>query len=162
MSPSMIATTTTVTMTTNVIVRSSPQLGQMTLRSSPTMSSKLRMMPRRGAGAGRCITLFGLGSVGTVLAMVVIPESGRGGATRTPDPRFWRPLLYQLSYTPVPVGANSIRRLPPLLGFLVGGVFPAPGAELLDLQPVGVILLVLHGGVVALLTCLTLQGDGRG
>src|SRR3989440_5114023 len=111
----MIDTTTTVTMTTNVIVRSSPQLGQMTLRSSPTMSSKLRMMPRRGAGAGRCITLFDLGSVGTLLAMVVIPESGRGGATRTPDPRFWRPLLYQLSYTPVPVGANSIRRLPPYL-----------------------------------------------
>src|SRR5882762_11420647 len=109
----MIDTTTTVTITTNVIVRSSPQLGQMTLRSSPTMSSKLRMMPRRGAGAGRCITLFDLGSVGTVLAMEVIPESGRGGATRTPDPRFWRPLLYQLSYTPVPVGANSIRRLRP-------------------------------------------------
>src|SRR3977135_3196751 len=107
----MIDTTTTVTMTTNVIVRSSPQLGQMTLRSSPTMSSKLRMMPRRGGGAGRCIPLFDLGSVGTVLATVVIPESGRGGATRTPDPRFWRPLLYQLSYTPVPVGANSIRRL---------------------------------------------------
>src|SRR5712692_11655456 len=109
----MIDTTTTVTMTTNVIVRSSPQLGQMTLRSSPMMSSKLRTMPRRGAGVGRCTTLFDLGSVGTLLGMLVIPESGRGGATRTPDPRFWRPLLYQLSYTPVPVGANSIRRLRP-------------------------------------------------
>src|SRR6266853_1551950 len=105
----MIDTTTTVTMTTNVIVRSSPQLGQMTLRSSPMMSSKLRTMPRRGAGVGRCTTLFDLGSVGTLLAMLVIPESGRGGATRTPDPRFWRPLLYPRSYTPVPVGANSIR-----------------------------------------------------
>src|SRR6267378_7862274 len=127
MSPSMIDTTTTVTMTTNVIVRSSPQLGQITLRSSPTMSSKFRMRPRRGVGVVVRCTLFALGSVGIALAMVVIPESGRGGATRTPDPRFWRPLLYQLSYTPVPVGANSIRRLlPPLLGFLVGGVFPAP------------------------------------
>src|SRR5438309_858971 len=106
----MMDTTTTVTMTTNVIVRSSPQLGQMTLRSSPTMSSKFRTRPRRGVGVVRC-TLFDLGSVGTTLAMVVIPESGRGGATRTPDPRFWRPLLYQLSYTPVPVGANSIRRM---------------------------------------------------
>src|SRR5947209_19405740 len=95
------------------MVRSSAKLGQMTLRSSPTMSSKLRTMPRRGAaGVVRC-NLFDLGSVGTVRAMVVIPESGRGGATRTPDPRFWRPLLYQLSYTPVPVGANSIRRLRP-------------------------------------------------
>src|SRR5256714_13629374 len=112
----MIDTTTTVTITTNVIVRNSAQLGQITLRSSPTMSSRLRMRPRRWVGDGvvRC-TLFDLGSVGTALAMVVIPESGRGGATRTPDPRFWRPLLYQLSYTPVPVGANSIRRLPPYL-----------------------------------------------
>src|SRR5256884_9605995 len=107
----------TVTITTNVIVRNSPQLGQMTLRSSPTMSSKFRTRPRRGEGVVRC-TLFDLDSVGTALAMVVIPESGRGGATRTPDPRFWRPVLYQLSYTPVPVGANSIRRLPPYLGSL--------------------------------------------
>ena len=27
----------------------------------------------------------------------------RGGGTRTPDLRFWRPPLYQLSYAPVPV-----------------------------------------------------------
>src|ERR1700694_2134008 len=111
----MIDTTTTVTMTTNVVVRSSPQLGQITLRSSPTMSSKLRMRPRRGAGVGRCSSLFVLVLVGALLAMVVMRESVRGGATRTPNPRFWRPLLYQLSYTPVPVGANSIRRLPPYL-----------------------------------------------
>src|SRR5687768_2672457 len=26
---------------------------------------------------------------------------GRRGGTRTPNRRFWRPLLYQLSYTPV-------------------------------------------------------------
>ena len=26
---------------------------------------------------------------------------GRGGRTRTRDPRFWRPVLYQLSYTPM-------------------------------------------------------------
>ena len=26
---------------------------------------------------------------------------GRGRRTRTRDPRFWRPVLYQLSYTPV-------------------------------------------------------------
>src|SRR5256885_17027897 len=104
----------TVTITTNVIVRSSPQLGQMTLRSSPTMSSKFRTRPRRGEGVVRC-TLFDLDSVGTALAMVVVPESGRGGAIRTSDTRVWSTLLYQLSYTPVPVGANSIRRLPPYL-----------------------------------------------
>src|SRR5438270_13851212 len=104
------------------------------------MSSKLRMRPRRGAGVVVRCTLFDLGSVGTALAMVVIPESGRGGATRTPDPRFWRPLLYQLSYTPVPVGANSIRRMrATLLGLPVGRVLPAPGAELLDLHPVRIV-----------------------
>src|SRR3989337_1016442 len=27
---------------------------------------------------------------------------GRGRGTRTHDPRFWRPMLYQLSYAPVP------------------------------------------------------------
>ena len=27
-------------------------------------------------------------------------RNGRGGGTRTHDPRFWRPMLYQLSYTP--------------------------------------------------------------
>src|SRR3569832_1848804 len=27
-------------------------------------------------------------------------DSGRSGGTRTPGPRFWRPMLYQLSYTP--------------------------------------------------------------
>ena len=29
-------------------------------------------------------------------------KNGRGGRARTHDRRFWRPLLYQLSYTPVP------------------------------------------------------------
>src|ERR1700679_1105763 len=26
--------------------------------------------------------------------------AGRSGGARTPNPRFWRPVLYQLSYTP--------------------------------------------------------------
>ena len=29
-------------------------------------------------------------------------RAGRSGGIRTPDRRFWRPLLYQLSYTPPP------------------------------------------------------------
>src|ERR1700730_4082287 len=28
------------------------------------------------------------------------PQHGRSGGARTPHPRFWRPVLYQLSYTP--------------------------------------------------------------
>ena len=35
---------------------------------------------------------------------------GRGSKIRTHDTRFWRPLLYQLSYTPVSAGAAGRRR----------------------------------------------------
>ncbi|CCB65807.1 protein of unknown function [Hyphomicrobium sp. MC1] len=31
---------------------------------------------------------------------IKLHEAGRGGGSRTPDLRFWRPTLYQLSYTP--------------------------------------------------------------
>ena len=39
-------------------------------------------------------------------------ESGRGGGTRTPNQRFWRPLLYQLSYTPVIISFRQHSREP--------------------------------------------------
>jgi hypothetical protein len=50
---------------------------------------------------------------GLVLAMRCYPDRGhilyvslrrpgRSGGARTPSPRFWRPVLYQLSYTPIP------------------------------------------------------------
>src|SRR5258708_23983525 len=32
---------------------------------------------------------------------------GRSGGTRTPNPRFWRPVLYQLSYTPPEANAAA-------------------------------------------------------
>ena len=31
----------------------------------------------------------------------VLDIIGRSGGARTPNPRFWRPVLYQLSYTPL-------------------------------------------------------------
>lgn len=34
------------------------------------------------------------------LAKMLRIVSGRGGETRTRDTRFWRPVLYQLSYAP--------------------------------------------------------------
>ena len=40
--------------------------------------------------------------------------SGRGGGTRTPGARFWRPTLYQLSYTPIKFGGPSGTRTPDL------------------------------------------------
>src|SRR5262245_5673499 len=36
-----------------------------------------------------------------------VVHSSRGGATRTLNLRFWRPLLYQLSYTPIRMSAAS-------------------------------------------------------
>ena len=36
-------------------------------------------------------------------------ESSRAGGTRTPNRRFWRPVLYQLSYCPPGAGAGPIR-----------------------------------------------------
>src|SRR5215471_8367833 len=37
-------------------------------------------------------------------------RTGRSGGARTPNPRFWRPVLYQLSYTPK--SNQSLRRFP--------------------------------------------------
>src|SRR2546421_174858 len=33
-------------------------------------------------------------------------RAGRAGGNRTPNQRFWRPLLYQLSYRPIPASAT--------------------------------------------------------
>ncbi len=45
-------------------------------------------------------------------------EPGRSGRTRTPDRRFWRPLLFQLSYTPTPLVCyhNFLQKLTVILG----------------------------------------------
>jgi hypothetical protein len=37
-------------------------------------------------------------------------SSGRAGGTRTPNRRFWRPLLYQLSYRPLPSSSPSFHK----------------------------------------------------
>src|SRR5450432_4524935 len=69
--------------TTMVESLSSLAVGQLAFFNSPTISvAKIRTL-RKG------------------FAMCFLGESGRGGGNRTPNQRFWRPLLYQLSYTPV-------------------------------------------------------------
>ena len=40
-------------------------------------------------------------------------RTGRGEGTRTPDPRFWRPMLYQLSYTPAHPRCGTASNIPP-------------------------------------------------
>src|SRR6202163_4813877 len=121
---------------------------------------------------------------------------GRAGGTRTPNRRFWRPVLYQLSYCPSaartsvtaraakgPVRgyhrprplsrrvtraqdggsrrwADAVsRRRPRSAGFFVQRVLAVPAAELGELDPLPVVLLVLGGDVVSALADLAGQSD---
>ena len=76
--PRMTAATTTIT----VESRSSGMVGQEAFLSSSTVSIAKMRTERNG---------FFMGDW----------KFGRRGGNRTPNQRFWRPLLYQLSYTPV-------------------------------------------------------------
>src|SRR5215216_6475112 len=78
---------TAATITTIVESRSSVLVGQVAFWSSPTISPRKIRVLRNG--------FFML-------------RFGRRGGNRTPNQRFWRPLLYQLSYTPV--GRTFFRR----------------------------------------------------
>src|SRR5262245_46618768 len=69
---------------------------------------------------------------------------GRPGGTRTPNTRFSRPVLYQLSYWP------TVRSVGLLL-LLVRSVLAAERTELLQLDPLRRLLLVLGRAVVATL-----------
>src|SRR4029453_16968944 len=42
-------------------------------------------------------------------------QIGRTGGNRTPNPRFWRPVLCQLSYCPLFIGGGPFPPPPPLL-----------------------------------------------
>ena len=83
-----------------------------------------------------------------------VPEGvrgGRGDRTRTCNRWFWRPVLYQLSYTPPHVNR--------LLGLPVQLMLPAARAELVQLQAPRVVPLVLPRAVRALLADSARQGD---
>src|SRR4029077_14656594 len=49
------------------------------------------------------------------------------------------------------LATQPLSRQPTLLHFLMGNVFPAELAELIPLQPIRIVLLILHGGIVSLL-----------
>src|SRR5688500_2959939 len=61
---------------------------------------------RVGTGQQRARVCAGVPGFGKKIR---VAEPGRSGGTRTHDPRFWRPMLYQLSYTPAG-GSASIGR----------------------------------------------------
>jgi hypothetical protein len=87
--------------TTNVLCWSWSRFGQVTRRSSPrtlrTNSAAPASLPFC------CVAPF---PALRLLAIISSPDlviKSRAGGTRTPDLRFWRPLLYQLSYCPLPI-----------------------------------------------------------
>src|SRR5215218_9787768 len=69
-------------------------------------------------------------------------DCGRGDRTRTYNRWFWRPVLCQLSYTP----ADR-----PLLRLAMKRMAALPGTVLHQLDPVGIVLLVLARRVRPLL-----------
>src|SRR5437588_10393898 len=84
--------------TITVVSQVSFQLGQVTLLISRRTSWKncIGETRRRTTGGSASSTVFLITSAISTLFF----KLGRGGGTRTHGPRFWRPMLYQLSYTP--------------------------------------------------------------
>ncbi|MBF8270955.1 MAG: hypothetical protein HW380_60 [Magnetococcales bacterium] len=85
-------------------------------------------------------------------------KHGRTGGNRTPNPRFWRPMLCQLSYCP----SCFVRPKPTSLldlTLLVQGMLVTKRAEFAEGQFVGGVALVLVGRVVAPLAFLATKAD---
>ena len=75
-----------------VVPRTSSLVGQVTLSNSPrTSPKKVRAVPSRSSALK--VRTSGGNSTGE-------HRDGRPGGARTPNPRFWRPVLYRLSYWP--------------------------------------------------------------
>ena len=97
--------------------------------------------------------------------------NGRPGGTRTPSPRFWRPVLYQLSYWPTIRSPNSDKYIATksqvvgndqrlnLLRFPMDRMRSAPTAKFLKLQPIGCGSFVLSCTVVTPFTLVACQWD---
>src|SRR6266550_849950 len=84
------ANTTVATITTTVVETTSLRFGQVTFLTSARTS----LYPSR-----RVVThSFGLLMMSVAVCSIGCPGRPRGA--RTPNLRFWRPLLYQLSYWP--------------------------------------------------------------
>jgi len=88
----------------------------------------------------------------------------RAGGTRTPDRRFWRPMLYQLSYCPrgppsyqQPGGTLTGRRRSASL--LVERMAPVVAAVLLHLETLAIVDLGLHRDVVTAPALGAFEGD---
>src|SRR5918997_5071865 len=99
--------------TTAVLCLNWSWLGQLTRLSSPwtSLTNLLGLAAKPCLFFCCCVFLAPpLVAEPRLLPIVSSPESirhSRAGGTRTPDLRFWRPLLYQLSYCPLPTSSES-------------------------------------------------------
>src|SRR5919199_6877680 len=139
--------------TTAVLCLSWSRLGQLTRLSSPWTSLANFLGPAAKPCLFCCCVFLAPPAFTEprLLPIVSSPDSirhGRAGGTRTPDLRFWRPLLYQLSYCPL---LNVLASLP------VRRVMPAPRAELPQLDAVRGVAPVLTRVVVPALALLARQ-----
>src|SRR5918997_1856669 len=139
--------------TTAVLCLSWSRSGQLTRLSSP-WTSRANFLGLAAKPCFFCCCAFlapPLVAEPRLLPIVSSPDSirlSRAGGTRTPDLRFWRPLLYQLSYCPL---LNVLASLP------VRRVLPAPRAELPQLDAIRGIAPVFTRVVVTALALLTCQ-----
>src|ERR671910_788207 len=85
------------------------------------------------------------------------PPPGRADRTRTCNLRFWRPLLYQLSYSPR--SWREADRLLALARLAMQMVRAAARAELLQLEPRRIVAAVLFARVVSLAALRALKRD---
>ena len=96
-----------------VVSQVSFQLGQVTLLISRRTSWKNSTAATYAAQRGRfrvrlhSPVFFVTSAISTLLSSLF--KLGRSGGTRTHGPRFWRPMLYQLSYTPMQNSGYSLR-----------------------------------------------------
>ena len=63
-------------------------------------SSFVRDIPAGGDSGSERSGIESAAAGFTLAPFTVAPRGGRGDRNRTYNPRFWRPVLYQLSYTP--------------------------------------------------------------
>jgi hypothetical protein len=107
---------------------------------------------------------------------LLLPAYSRSATNIEPDPSATQRLAGALGFEPrlsvletdvLAIDTMPLRRLaaqplcrqPSLLHFLMGIVFPAELAELIPLQPIRVVLLILHSGIVPLLADRACQID---
>src|ERR687894_3153412 len=89
--------------TTAVLCLSCSRLGQLTRLSSPRTSLANFLGPASTPPpfCGCCGLLVAEPRLLPTMSSHGFASRSRAGGTRTPDLRFWRPLLYQLSYCPL-------------------------------------------------------------